>query len=104
LEGFADDAGDQAIDQYPVVHGQTSQVGDITLVGCWQLSRFPFGTKIMRPPVVVEYRANTAFLGAHFSNAEGLRFRKVSVRFSHLLEWINPRSIRGDSGQLRDGV
>lgn len=51
-----------------------------------------------------EYRASTAFIGAHFTEPSEMRFHKVSVEYSYLPDWYGVSSPSGDFVVGDDGI
>lgn len=68
----------------PLILGITRDGKEVTLVGCQEVHRshsLTAGFPHQR------WRADTAYLGAHFDDQAELRFRKASIQFTYLPEW-----------------
>lgn len=68
-----------------IILGTSSDGKEITLHKCFQTNRsysFPgFPTS--------SFYANIVFIGAHFQNADAIKFKSISVHYLHLDEWVN---------------
>jgi len=69
---------------HPVLLGLTTNGKTITLVDCVG-TNFSFSA----PGFITEaYMAKFCFIGGHFENTAALQFRKFSVQYSHLPDWV----------------
>ncbi len=96
-------------DEHAIVHGQAADAGSVTLRRCWHRGRSKSCSPGSPVLVIANYEARTAFLGAHFHSAEEMRFREAEVGYSHLIDWVEPRSFAwahppGEAGEHVDAV
>jgi hypothetical protein len=79
--------------QFGVILG-TSQGRDITLHNCLETSRKVVGA--VSSQVYSSFYVETVFVGAHFASREGVKFKRMRIRYSYLDQWTEVSGIHID--------
>lgn len=95
LEGYLTDAFDLQRD-LPIVLGDTVTGDLITLRRCFETKKSLLVASDHRTS---EVYAHDAFVGAQFSGEHEIRFRTLTVGYSHLDEWVNKSGFEIDYGR-----
>jgi len=71
--------------QPEIVLGISSDGKNITLYKCFETK-----SRVSIPGLIISsLYASVVFVGAHFLKAEDIKFKSLSIHFSHLDEWVN---------------
>lgn len=71
--------------QPEIILGFSQQGKNITLYKCSETSQ-----KVHIPGIPESiFSANVGFIGVHFTKLSDIKFKKVSVRYNYLYEWLN---------------
>jgi hypothetical protein len=81
------DTGSSNHNNYPVILGVTQKKWVTLYEGVFSHMSFP-------GYISQEYRVEKAFIGAHFTNSEEMRFHKIIVEYSYLFDWAGLFSIQ----------
>ncbi len=91
LDGSLADGGlaRRDLEEFDIVLGISLDNKDITLVRCfvvrWSVSLPP---RIVPPPQRSSLYVSEVFVGVHFNKLDDIKFKRVSVRYSYLDEWV----------------
>ncbi len=68
-----------------IILGTSSDGKNITLHKCFETKRSDSSSGFSTS----SFYANEVFIGAHFQNADAIKFKSISVHYLHLDEWVN---------------
>ncbi|HEC93387.1 MAG TPA: hypothetical protein ENI51_10415, partial [Candidatus Atribacteria bacterium] len=87
IGSFKDNATDMKKLLNPeIILGISFNGKNISLYKCWETKR-SFG--FLRGFPISSFYAEVVFIGAHFHKLENIKFKSISVHYSHLDEWAN---------------
>ena len=98
---FSPNYRDEGNDLHEIVHGQVAGAGNITLLNCWEQNLKESRSSSQSVLLITEYGSGIAFIGAHFERIDQIHFRKISVNYTLLSQWIMPRSFKCDHRSKR---
>ena len=77
-----------SVQTQPTILGVTQEGKAVTLQDCVEVqSQFSFGGSFSFPKQ--QFRASSAYMGAHLADPEATRFYKVALQYSYLPFWAN---------------
>lgn len=85
LIGSFRDAENNKMSEPEIILGISSDGKNVTLHKCFEIQ-----SDVSFPGLSTSsFYANEVFVGTHFQKSEDIKFRKLSIRYSYLDEWVN---------------